>query len=454
MIALAIFLAVFIAFVFVFLYFWGINPGDVTIYLTSDQSLTQPIPIMIVGAIMAGLVIGYGFHMLSLLAHGVHHWRFNRKDKKGRETTSIYREGVGRLLSGDIKKAKALLQKALDRDPSRIETYIALASAHLQEGASQEAVNLLRKARDIEPRNLEVLFKLASTYEETNYHEEARQAYKEILAVEKDNRKAIRTLRDLHIRHERWQEALDLQKRLLKAGPSSERLEEEKKKQLYLRYEVARKALGEGQTDQAKAEFKEIIKQAPDFTPARVSLGDAYQSQKRPDEADRVWQEGYQDLGRSVFLSRLEDLYMEAEDPTTLLSFYRSAILEREDDLMLRLFFGKLCLRLEMVDEALEQLYAVENAGVDTPHLHLLLAEAHRRRSRIDEAIGEYKKALGVDSRISLGYVCDTCGESSVEWLSRCPECGTWGSFSRADRQLIRNARPVEARAIYHGERH
>ena len=453
MIALAVFLAVFIAFVFAFLYFWGINPGEVTIYFTSDLSLTQPIPIMIVGTIMAGLVIGYGFHLVSLMTHGVHHWRFNRKDKKGRETISVYREGVGRLLSGDIKKAKTLLQRALDRDPSRIETYIALASLHLQEGASKEAISLLRKARDIEPRNLEVLFKLASSYEETGHHEEARQTYQEILAIEKDNRKAIRTLRDLHIRDERWQEALDLQKRLLKAGTSSERLEEEKKKQLYLRYEVARRNLSEGLIDQAKEEFKEIIKQAPDFTPARVSLGDAHQTQGRPEEADRVWQEGYKELGRSVFLSRLEDLHMGAEDPTTLLSFYRSAILEREDDLMLRLFFGKLCLRLEMVDEALEQLYAVENAGVETSQLHLLLAEAHRRRNRIDEAIGEYKKALGVDSRLKLGYLCDTCGEPSGEWLSRCPDCGTWGSFSLADRQLIRNARPVEARAIYHGER-
>lgn len=453
MIALAVFLAVFIAFVFAFLYFWGINPGEVTIFLTSDQSLTQPIPIMIVGAIMVGLVIGYGFHVVSLLTHGVHHFRFNRKDKKGREITSVYREGVGRLLSGDTKKAKSLLQKALDRDASRMETYIALASAHLQDAAPQEAINLLRKARDIEPRNLEVLFKLASTYEETGHHEEARQAYQEILSVEKDNRKAIRTLRDLHIRDERWQEALDLQKRLLKAGPSSERLEEEKKKQLFLRYEVARKALTDGKVDQAKEEFTDIIKQAPDFTPARVSLGDAYQLQNRPEEADRVWQAGYQDLGRSVFLSRLEDLHMGAEDPSTLLTFYRSAILDRADDLMLRLFFGKLCLRLEMVDEALEQLYAVENAGVGTPSLHLLLAEAHRRRSRIDEAIGEYKKALGVDSRLKLGYVCDTCGEPSDEWLSRCPECGTWGSFSLADRQVIRNARPVEAHAIYHGER-
>ena len=124
-----------------------------------------------------------------------------------------------------------------------------------------------------------------------------------------------------------------------------------------------------------------------------------------------MWQEGYRRLGKSVFLSRLEDFYMEAEDPATLLSFYRSAVMDREDDLILRLFFGRLCLRLEMVDEAFEQLHAVENAGVESPQLHFLLAEAHRRRNRIDESVKEYKKTLGVNSRLRLGYICEQCGE-------------------------------------------
>ena len=97
--------------------------------------------------------------------------------------------------------------------------------------------------------------------------------------------------------------------------------------------------------------------------PARVSLGDAYRAQGRSEEAVRIWSEGYQELGKSIFLSRLEDIYMAAEDPATLLSFYRSTLLERGDDLMFRLFYGKFCLRLEMVEEALEQLSEIEKTG-------------------------------------------------------------------------------------------
>jgi lipopolysaccharide biosynthesis regulator YciM len=447
------FLLLVILFLVFFIYFSSLNPQEITLHYFPDQNVTYSVAIVVVACILLGLVIGYLAHLYTAASHLAKHWQKERAEKSFREVAAIYRDGVGRLLSGDIKKAHTLLQRALDRDPARIETYIALASVYLQEGDPHEGLNLLLKARSLQPKSLEVLFKLAATYEDQGRDEEAAQIYQEILPIENDNRKALRGLRDLHIKHGRWQEALDLQKRIIKAGPGSKRLEEEKQKLLFLRYEVARIALAEGKTDQAKTEFRDIIGQARDFTPARVSLGDAYQAQGRNEDAIRVWMEGYRALGRSIFLSRIEDLYMAAEDPATLLSFFRTTLMERADDLMLRLFYGKVCLRLEMIDDALEQLNAVRNAGVEFGQLHQLLAEAHRRRNRAEEAITEYKKALGLNTRLSLGYICDDCGETSPEWQSRCPACGTWGSFALVNRALIQNARPLAVRAIHHGER-
>jgi lipopolysaccharide biosynthesis regulator YciM len=144
---------------------------------------------------------------------------------------------------------------------------------------------------------------------------------------------------------------------------------------------------------------------------------------------------------------------MAAEDPAGLLGYYRDSLQERNDDMMLRFFYGKFCLRVEMVEEALEHLSIVESVGIDSPQLQLLLAEAHRRRHRNEEALNAYKKALGVNIRLRFGYVCDSCGEDAAEWQSRCPSCGAWGSFSIAGRQSLRNAHPLELRPIHHGER-
>jgi predicted Zn-dependent protease/uncharacterized integral membrane protein len=447
------FLLLIILFLLSFLYVWGLNPQDVTVFLFPGRSVTYPAALVVVGSVVIGLVLGYLAHLYSTVSHMLKHWQRDRAEKRAREVAAIYREGVGRLLSGDLKKAHSLLQKALERDPSRVDTYIALANVFLQEGDPLEGVNLLRKARNIEPKSLEVLFKMAAAYEEMSQEEEAVQAYQGILALDGENRKALRSLRDLHVKHGRWREALELQKRICKAAAGTRRLEAEKEKLLYLRYEAARLDLEQGQAEPARAELKEIVKETPQFVPAWVSLGDAQRALRQPEEASRVWREGYLALGRSIFLSRLEDLYVEQEDPSTLLFFYRSTLLERGDDLMFRLFYGKLCLRLEMVDEALEQLYAVESSGVDFPQLHALLAEAHRRRNRFDESISEYKKALGISTRLRLDYVCDVCGETFPDWQSRCNECGAWGNISLVGRQLMQSARPVLYREIHHGER-
>jgi len=436
-----------------FIYFDKLNPVELTLFYLPGKSLTFSASIVLIACLALGLLIGYGAHLYATISHWMKHWRDERHEKKSREIGSIYRDGVNRLLSGDLKKAHTLLQKALDRDPKRIDTYIAMANVNLQEGDPQAAVSLLLKARDLDAKSLEVLFKLAATYEETGAIDDARANYQAILNIEANNRKALRFLRDLAIKCDEWPEALDLQKRIIKVAAGSQRIEEEQQKMQHIRYEVARLKLEEGQADKAVGELQEIVRNNPGFAPARVSLGDAFRALNRVDDAVKTWQDGYRDLGLSVFLTRLEDYYMDAEDPATLLAFYRARLAENQEDMVLRLFFGKFCLRLEMVDEAVDQLFTVESSGIESSQLHFLLAEAYRRRDRKDDAIDEYKRALGANKHLRLGYVCDNCAAPSQEWQSRCPACLTWGSLSLLNRKMFREARPLEVREIHHGER-
>jgi len=454
MIVIALFMFVFIVFALGFLYFWGINPGDVTVFLTSDQSFTLPTAIVLVCTALLGLLLGNGVHIFSAIAHSIGHWRGGRQQKKAEEVGAVYRSGVNRLLSGDLKKARTLLTKALDRDPKRVDSHLALASVAQQEGNSQEAIDLLQKARKIEPKGLEILFKLAATYQEAGRAEEAMAVYKELLAGDADNRKAMRALRDLQIVQGSWQEALALQKRIVKASSSGSKADAEKHQLLQLRYEVARTALENGEVEAAAEACRELIKQDASFTPARVTLGDAYRKLNRDADAVKVYEDGYKALKKSIFLARLEELYIDAEDPAALLSFYRSRMQDDAGDLLLKLYLGRLCLRLEMVDEALQHLTDLETTGIEFQKLHLLLAEAHRRRHKIDQAVVEYQRALHISSHLLLGFVCEECGAKHSEWLSRCPECQTWDSLVLPERKQIQDAKLVEGpKAIPHGQR-
>jgi lipopolysaccharide biosynthesis regulator YciM len=448
------FMLLIILFGIFFLFFWNLNPHDVTIHLFGGQDLTYPVAFVVIGGILIGLILGFGAHFYSALHSWWKNWKLDRTEKQKREVGAIYQEGVDCLLSGDLKKARTLLQKALERDPKRVETYIALANLNSQEGNPAEGLVQLRKARELDPQSREVLFKTASLQEEQGQDEGAIATYQELVGLERDNRKALRSLRDLYVKHRRWKDALEAQRLIFKAGPDTSRLAEEKEKLLFLRYEVARLALKEGAIDLAKAELKDVIRQLPDFTPAWVSMGDALAAQGRGDDAIKTWQDGYVAQGKSIFLSRLEDYYMNREDPSTLLSFYRSILLERSHDLMVRLFYGKLCLRLEMVEEALDQFQEIEGAGLETRQVHILLAEAHRRRNRLTDAIAEYQKALGISTRLPLSYVCDECGAMAAEWDSRCLACGRWGTIALVDRKALLEARPLdlERMVVHHGE--
>jgi len=444
----------FIFFVLFFLYFWGLNPHMITIFYMPEQSLTHPAAMVVIFCIIIGLILGFGAHLYSTVAHWLKHWNRERSEKKQREVSVIYREGVGRLLSGDLKKARGLLSKALDRDPKRVDTLIAMASLASQEGNPTEGLELLRKASEIDPKGLEVLFKTAAIQEEIGKDEDAIASYQSLIAMEKDNRKALRHLRDLHIKHNNWQEALDSQRQVLKAGPGANRVAAEKELLLYLRYEVARLAISNGSPDDAKSELKDILKQEAAFTPAKVSLGDAYAATDRGDDAVKTWQEGYKTQSKGVFLERLEDYFMEREDPSSLLNFFRGQVLDQGEDLVFRLFYGKLCLRLEMVDEAKEQLQAVESSGVESSQLHLLLAETYRRCREPEQAINEYQKALGISKRLHLNFSCEKCQHITPEWNSRCPSCGEWNTNSLVDRKLIQQASPLtlDKMVIHHGE--
>ncbi len=454
MFVVALFMLVFIVFVLGFVYFSGINPGELTVFLTNELSFTWPTPIVLICAVLLGLLLGNGVHIVSAIVHSFGHWRGGRKQKKTEEIGVVYRSGVGRLLSGDLKKARTLLQKAVDRDPKRVDSHLALASLELQDGNQQAGIELLQKARKIDPKGLEVLFKLATTYSVAGRRDEAMAVYKELLAGDTNNRKAMRALRDLQIETGDWPEALALQKRIVKATSSGAKADVEKQQMVQLRYEMARVAIDNDEPEQAVETCRDLIKQDASFTPARVTLGDAYRQLKKDSEAANVYQDGYKALKKSVFLSRLEDLYIGAEDPAALLSFYRERMHEDREDLLLKLYLGRLCLRLEMVDEALSHLSDLESTGIEFSQLHLLLAEAHRRRNKIDQAVVEYQRALGIDNHLSLGFVCESCGSKQEKWLSSCPECKAWDTLVLPERKQIQDAKLIDApKAIPHGQR-
>jgi lipopolysaccharide biosynthesis regulator YciM len=337
-------------------------------------------------------------------------------------------------------------------DGGRIEVLRALAEVQLAEDEVEESISLLQRARKLAPKDLTVLFALAETYSQTQRLNEAEDCYRELLELDGDNYQGMIGLRDLYLSQQQWSEALALQKKLVKKS-SGEAQVAEKDLLNGLRYQLAQQAETEEQFEEALADYQKLAKDAPDFMPAQVSVGAMLLQKGRSEQAAATWQAGYRRFGHSVFLKRLEQQAMAEEDPTTLLNYYRQQVAEHPDDLLLRFFFGKFCLRVEMIDEALEQLHSLEKSCADFPQLHLLLAESHMRRQRLSDAVAEYQKALGGEDRFRFAYACSQCGAGAVSWQGRCEQCGCWGCMELSDVPTMASLPAPEVRAIHHGER-
>ena len=68
------FLLVVIMFLAFFVFFSGINPQEMTIFFLPDSSVTYPVTVVVIGCILVGLFIGYGFHLYGALTYGLRNW--------------------------------------------------------------------------------------------------------------------------------------------------------------------------------------------------------------------------------------------------------------------------------------------------------------------------------------------------------------------------------------------
>src|SRR4030042_701218 len=173
-----------------------------------------------------------------------------------------------------------------------------------------------------------------------------------------------------------------------------------------LRYEKAVRRMEEGKTDDAERRLRELMKDQPLFTATYIALSEYLRGRGNPEEATETLLSGYRATRNAVFLIRLEDLGVETERPEAMIAVYLDLLREFPSDFDVNLFLGKFYLRLEMNDEALEQLLKAELLDPAGESVNILLAEALRRRGRYESACQHYKRAFGYKRRLLIPFSC------------------------------------------------
>lgn len=407
-----------------------LNPGaSVEFHPFFGKTLSGvSLPLLLLASFGAGIALAFLAVVIRDSRRAFRSWLEGRGLRKAEISNELYQEGLESFLKGQFERAEKNFGRALEKNVSNLKAYLGLAEVHHRMGNHRKAIETLSRARLFEPTNLELLFLLVECHRAAEDLEAAVEVARRILELDAENPEGLRRLRDLHVAREQWEAAYRVQKQVMHLA-KGEDYARERKRTGELKYGYALELLSAKAPDKAARKLHDVLKLHPDFVPALVTLGDIRREGGDRDGAAHEWEAAYDRTRHAAFLIRLEETFLTAEEPARILRFYRRRLEQSPDDLLARLFYAKLNLRLELVDEAIAQLQKLESSGVENDWTHLLVAEAHARRGRLDEAVRSYRAALGIDRRVIIPFHCSGCGRESSPWRAHCPGCGRWASY-------------------------
>lgn len=402
------------------------------LFLAQGKPLKTSLPAVIIVSFASGALIVFIASLIRDLLEG---WRELKRERKAKKKENLQVEiakGLNSLSKGEVEKGKSYLTNALQGDPKNLEIYMKLSDIHASQGELEEAIEVLERALVIDSGNVEILLKKARIYDQMDKFALAMDLLEKTLVVDPHNQAALTGLRDLHLKLQNWKDALHFQGKILKDAVTQADASRETGLYLGMKYEYAQSLRLDGtenSLEKAHKLCKEIIKQDKEFLPAYILLGDLYQIQKRWTEAGKILGNGFRISRSVVFLLRLEDLYIKRDDPKTLIKIYRRTLEANPENDIISFFYSKLCLRLKMLDEAMDELVEIKRRGKDFPALHGLMAEVFTRKGHLDEAIREYKRTTELTDSLQLPFLCRFCNTVSGEWIARCPSCQRWNAY-------------------------
>lgn len=356
-------------------------------------------------------------------------YQFQRNRKREERIDNRYSKAMNAILAEDEAGARSALEGILKEDHEHTGALLRLGDLDLKRNEFQSALENYRSALAMAPRSLEVLFSIVTAHEKLHRRTDALRYIDDILEIDPDNLNAHHRKRSIIEAQGRWEDVLDLQKKIIKYEHDEKQKQKEQALMLGYRYEVARELLEKGEAEKALKSFRAILKDDKDFIPAYLGTAEAmHQIEPDSEEAVEFLEKGYEQTSSHIILARLEDLLINVGEPSRLIKAYRAAIVRDPKNEMLKFFLAKLYYRLEMIDDAFGIMSALEIAE-PFPEFSKLMGQLYIRRGQFDKAAEEFKKSLDLKRAIRVPYCCSACGQVAEEWSGRCPGCGGWNTY-------------------------
>ncbi len=358
--------------------------------------------------------------------------RARRREREAKSLDHSFRRAVDYQSDGLWGKASSELEGLLAERPEDFSTLVRYGEVLRSQGRAEEALEIHRRASVLYPRSVAVLYQLAEDYSARGEYEVAEQVLDRILRdFSGQGLRGLRRKRNKLLSHLDWREAMRAQEKIealiAEAGDVSE-LEKEAAVRTGLTYQRTVTLLNEDRLEEADELLDGILEQESRFVPALILKGEVELVRDEPDAAVAAWRRGFEVIGSPVFLLRIEDHFIEREQPLEAISTLHALRDVGENDLLPRFFLGRLYYRLEMHDEACKVLESLSEDLEESPSFHFLMGKVRQRRGEIELAMQSYLACAQRSGASAGGFVCRACGAHTPDWHDRCEECGSWNS--------------------------
>jgi len=395
-------------------------------------STSAPLYGVLIVVFLSGFLPAVSVLLIQSLKRDLDGRRDRRLSRQAKSLRGSFRRGIDYRADGHWGKAASEFEALQTEQPEDFGTLLYYGEALRELGRVDEAIEVHRRLSVLYPQGVAVLYQLAKDYEAQGDDEIASQIHERLLRdFPGQGLRILRQRRDEALLGKKFALAGELQERvdamLDDGGGRPTEAEIEIRRGLY--YEAAVTALAEERHAAALAACDVLVEKTPDFVPARILRGEALLAKGARAKAVEAWRQGFLGTGRPVFLQRIEDYFIEGEDPLQAIETMQGIISESTSDLLPRFFLGRLYYRLEMHDEAHRVLSVLEGRVRNSPTYHYLMGRIQERRGDAQQALSAYRVALQESGIRRAEYVCSSCGVRRDDWADRCESCGSWNGL-------------------------
>jgi lipopolysaccharide biosynthesis regulator YciM len=340
-----------------------------------------------------------------------------RRKKQSRRQDEIeeqYTQGLAAVVEGREDEALAHFRAALEQDSRHFNTLLKIGEVLRAQGKHAEAVEYHTKAHHLKGDDTRPLYALVEDHEAKGELDRARALLGKILAIHKQSVTAWRKLRSLHMKERVWDKALEAHERVEKHAMGGAG-EADRAIGLGIRYEMAVARLEQDRLRDAVAALRKLCKDEPKFIPAHVKLGEALRREGKDLEAVETWYRGFELTNSPIFLTVLEEHFLEREQPMAAIEALKRCI--------------GACARTPFPASTWEALLPPGDAGrradravvargpgLLRSHAPLPAGPDPRAPQEPQLAATEYRKVIKEMELVQLDYRCRGCGETLTEW--------------------------------------